>query len=263
MRFNTRLFFILWIAGVIGVASFFVLVDLNALIDFLPLPPETEVPEFTFALKLLSVIQPSVLLAIAAFVGVLLASKVGLSAPVAEAWANGGEKLSALRPQIMPGIIGALVGGVAIILAGLAARQFLPAEVTQRISQYGQFVPLPTRLLYGGMTEEIMLRWGVMTFLVWAGWRLFQKGEGSPRSAVFVAALLISSVAFAIGHLPIAFLLFPDWTPALTMFVIIGNSMFGLVAGYLYWKKGLESAIIAHAFTHLILFSASYFSAYF
>jgi membrane protease YdiL (CAAX protease family) len=76
----------------------------------------------------------------------------------------------------------------------------------------------------------------------------FQKGKASPNAAVFIFAILISSVLFAIGHLPIAYLLFPDHTIALTTFVIIGNSMFGLVAGYLYWKKGLESAMIAHAF---------------
>src|SRR6187549_99125 len=167
MRFNTRLFFILWIAGVIGVVSF-LLVDLNALLKSLPIPPETEVPDFTFTLKLLSLMQPCVLVAIATFVGVLLAPKVGLSAPLAEAIANGGERLSALRPQIIPGIIGGLVGGVAIILAGIAARQVLPTDVTQRISQFGQFLPLPTRVLYGGLTEELLLRWGVMTFLVWA-----------------------------------------------------------------------------------------------
>lgn len=262
MRFNTRLFFILWIAGLIGVASF-LLVDLNALLKSLPIPAETEVPEFTFTLKLLSLIQPSVLLAVAVFVGVLLAPKLGLSAPLAEAWANRGDKLAALRPQVMPGIVGGLVGGVAIVLAGLAARQFLPTEITQRISQFGQFLPLPTRVLYGGIAEEVLLRWGVMTFLVWGAWRLFQKGEGSPSAAIFVFSILISSLVFAIGHLPIAYMVFPDRTPALTMFVIIGNSLFGLVAGYLYWKKGLESAIIAHAFAHLILFSASYFGAYF
>jgi membrane protease YdiL (CAAX protease family) len=102
-----------------------------------------------------------------------------------------------------------------------------------------------------------------MTFLVWGAWRLFQKGKGSPNTAVFVFAILISSVIFAIGHLPIAYLLFPDHTVTLTTFVIIGNSLFGLVAGLLYWKKGLESAMIAHAITHLILFSATYFGAYF
>jgi len=262
MRFNTRLFLILWIAGVIGVASF-LLVDLNAMLHSMPFPAGTEIPDFNFTLKVLSLIQPSVLVAIAVFVGVLLAPKVGLSAPFAEALANDGDRIAALGPQVIPGIIGSLVGGAAIILVGFTSRQFLAAEITQRISQFGEFLPLPTRLLYGGFVEELLLRWGVMTFLVWGGWRLFQKGERVPTATIFVFAILISSVIFAIGHLPIAYLLFPAHTIALTMFVIIGNSMFGLVAGYLYWKKGLESAMIAHAVTHLILFSASYLGAYF
>lgn len=262
MRANTRLFLIIWIAGVIGVASF-LLVDLNALVKSLPIPPGTEVPEFTFILKLVSLIQPTVLVAVAALAGVLLAPKVGLSAPFAEALATGSEKLSALRPQIIPGIVGGLIGGGAIVLIGLVSRQFLPIEITERISQFGQFFPLTTRFLYGGLTEEVLLRWGVMTFIVWAAWRLFQKREERPGSLVFGFAVLASSLLFAVGHLPIAFMLFPDRTTALTTFVIISNSAFGLVAGYLYWKKGLESAIIAHAFTHLVLFSASYFGAYF
>jgi hypothetical protein len=58
-------------------------------------------------------------------------------------------------------------------------------------------------------------------------------------------------------------MLFPEATLALMLFVIVGNSAFGLIAGYLYWKKGLESAMLAHALTHIVLFAASYFGAYF
>src|SRR4030095_12239849 len=164
--FKTRLFIILWITGMIGVLSF-LLVDLGALIKSLPVPAETEIPEITFSLKLLSLVQPTVLLAIAVLIGVGLASKVGLAAPFAEALANRGEKLAALRPQIIPAIVGGLVGGVAIILIGLAARQFLPPAIVQRMSQFGEFVPLLTRLFYGGFTEELLLRWGVMTLIAW------------------------------------------------------------------------------------------------
>lgn len=35
---------------------------------------------------------------------------------------------------------------------------------------------------------------------------------------------------------------------ALVLFVILANSAFGLVAGYLDWKRGLESAMIARLF---------------
>jgi membrane protease YdiL (CAAX protease family) len=58
-------------------------------------------------------------------------------------------------------------------------------------------------------------------------------------------------------------LLVPQATAALIVFVVAANSLFGLIAGYLYWKKGLESAMIAHMLAHVVMLTASYFGAYF
>ncbi|CAN5334638.1 CPBP family intramembrane metalloprotease [soil metagenome] len=262
MKVQTKLFLILLTAGLLGVFSF-LLVDLSALIAILPMPAGTEIPPITPGLKILSLVQPSVILFVAVLVGVALASKVGLSSPVAEAAASGTDLVSAFKPQIVPGIIGGLTGGVAIVLVGLLWKPFLPPEVAALIAEFGKLVPLPTRLLYGGITEELLIRWGLMTFFVWAAWRLFQKGQNKPKSAHFVGAILISSVVFGIGHLPIAFLLFPQATAALIVFVVAANSFFGLIAGYLYWKNGLESAMIAHMLAHVVMLTASYFGAYF
>lgn len=261
MRFNTRLFIILWLAGMTGVLSL-LLIDLDALIAILPVPAGTEIPPIP-VLKLLSLIQPAVILSIAVLVGVVLASKVGLSSPVAEAAASGGNLVSAFKPQIVPGIVGGLVGGVSLVLIATLLKPFLSPEVLARLGEFGKILPLLTRLLYGGIIEELLLRWGLMTLLVWAAWRLFQKGQGRPKAAYFVGAILISSLLFAVGHLPVAFMLFSELTFTLTLFVIVANSAFGLIAGYLYWKKGLESAMIAHALTHVVMFTASYFGAYF
>lgn len=63
----------------------FLLVDLGALLTQLPVPAGREVPHVTPALKLLSLIQPTVLLSVAVLIGVVLAPKVGLSSPTAEA----------------------------------------------------------------------------------------------------------------------------------------------------------------------------------
>jgi hypothetical protein len=208
-------------------------------------------------------IQQAVILSVAVLVGVVLASRVGLSSPVAESAASGGDAVSALKTQIIPGIIGGLAGGISLVLIAAALKPFLPPEMLARLGEFGNILPLPTRLLYGGIIEELLLRWGLMTLLVWAVWRLFQKGREQPKPAYFVGAIMISSVVFAIGHLPVAFMLFPEPTPALTLFVIIGNSSFGLIAGYLYWKKGLESAMISHALTHVVMFAASYLGMYF
>ena len=154
MRFNTRLFVILWLAGLAGVLSF-LLVDLDALVAIVPVPAGTEIPTITPALKLLSVIQPAVILSVAVLVGVVLASKVGLSSPVAEAAASRGNLASALKPQIIPGIVGGLAGGVSLVLIASVLTPFLSPETLARLGEYGNILPLPTRLLYGGIMEEL------------------------------------------------------------------------------------------------------------
>lgn len=261
MNVKVRLFLILLATGFLGVLSL-LLVDMAGIITLLPIPSE-EIPTITPAIKLLTLVQPTLLVAICVLVGVALASSVGLASPVAEAAATRGDLVAALKPQVIPGLIGGLIGGVAVISIAAAFTPFLPPELVSLISGFGKFLPLPMRLLYGGVVEELLLRWGFMTLLVWAAWRVLQKGKDTPKPSLFIFAILLSSVVFGIGHLPVAFMLVAEPTLALVSFVIVGNSAFGLIAGYLYWKKGLESAMIAHMLAHVVMFTASYFGAYF
>lgn len=258
--FKKRLFLVLFLAGFVGVLSF-LLVDLGALIAMVPVRPGVERPIIPPALKVLSLIQPTVLVAVAVLVGVVLAPRVGLTAPVAESLAAGRSTVSALRsqigPQLIPGVVGALIGGVAILLTSAATKPFLPAETIALSEKLANVIPLPTRLLYGGVTEEVLMRWGLMTFFVWAVWRLFQRRHNRPTSVCFVAAILLSAFIFGLGHLPVAITLLGQVTVALVLFVIIANSAFGMVTGFLYWKYGLESAIVAHMLGHVVLVTAT------
>ena len=47
---------------------------------------------------------------------------------------------------------------------------------------------------------------------------------------------------FGIGHLPIVSALEVDFTLPIVPFIVLANSWFGLIAGYLYWQRGLEAA---------------------
>jgi hypothetical protein len=235
------------------------LVDLSKVLASIPLPAGTQLPSSIWVLKLLSLIQPTILLSLAVFVGIVLASKVGLSAPVAEAAAANRQLSLVFRPQVVPGLIGGLTGGAAILLIWISCKPFLPPIFVTRSLAFGNLLPLPTRLLYGGFTEELLLRWGVMTLLVWAAWRLLQRGQGKPRAIYFVSAIVISSVVFGLGHLPIAFALSSEVTSSVVFYVIAANAVFGLIAGYLYWKKGLEAAMLAHMMAHVVLVTAVYF----
>ena len=257
---NIRLFILLWCAGFIGILSF-LLVDLGALIALVP--TDGDLPPITPALKLLSVVQPGIILALAVWAGVVLAPKVGLSAPLIEAWMAGGRIIPALKPTLVAGMTGGLGGGMAIVLISTVITPFLADEAVASIAAFGKLVPFPTRLLYGGITEELLLRWGLMTLLVWGIWRVVKKQHPQAPSGCFHAAILASAVLFGVGHLPVVFLVVQDVTLPLIAFVLIANSAFGLVAGYLFWKRGLEAAILAHMTAHVVMFTASSLGLYY
>jgi hypothetical protein len=256
-----RVFLILWIAGILGILSF-LLIDLSALIAMIPMPEGQKPADLPSpaVLKIISLIQPTILVSLAVLGGVLLANPVGLHAPAAEAFAAGEPIVPKLIPQIMPAILSGIAGGIAIVLIWVIAKPYLSAEFISRAEAFNKLMPAPVRFLYGGLTEEILLRWGLLTFLVWLPWRLFQKGIGKPNASFVVAAILLSAFAFGVGHLPIASLLSGGLTFPLVAYVIAANSVFGIAAGFLYWKCGFESAMIAHMVVHVVLIAAIAFS---
>jgi hypothetical protein len=256
MTDKKRLFLILWAAGMVGVLSF-LLVDLEALIAMVPLPEDQkqEMPPW-LVIKLASVVQPGVLVTAAVLLGMWLAPKVGLHAPASEAWAEHQSFWNELRPQIVPAIIAGVFSGAAIAAMWVIAKPSMTEEFVARAEGFNKLMPAAVRFLYGGLTEEVLLRWGVMTLFVWVLGRLLGKSAERPAAWIFVVSIFTSALLFGIGHLPVASMLAGGLTPSITLYVIAANSLFGIVAGFLYWKLGLESAMIAHIFTHVVLLAA-------
>lgn len=235
-----RLGFALWFAGMVGVVS--------ALLMPLPLPEGVELPMPLWLLKLLSLLQPTVLLLLAVWAGVKLAPKVNLHAPAFEAFAQRKNPLTALRPQIAPGLAAGILGGVGLVFVSFLTPAALAGA--EEVSN----PPLAMRLLYGGITEEILVRWGLMTFLLWAARRLFGNAGEAPKAALVWCSIAFSALAFGVLHLPAAFAMAEEITGGLLAYIIGANSIFGVLFGYLFWKHGLEASMIAHALSHLVAF---------
>ncbi len=232
---------VLTIGGLLGVASLW-------FVPFEVLLPEID---FTSQLRLLSLVQPAVLTLIAVFVGQYLAPKVGLGAPLVDAVLAGGAVTAALR-RIIP--FASLAGGAsALIIVGFAA--FVSPEIGRasplgaRLSAFE--MPLLTKLLYGGITEELLTRWGLVSLFAWLGWRLSGRPE-SPKNSIFWIAIAGSALLFALGHLPLLMLITPTPQSWLVAAVLLGNAIPGILFGWLFWRKGIEAAILAHMLAHLI-----------
>jgi membrane protease YdiL (CAAX protease family) len=103
--------------------------------------------------------------------------------------------------------------------------------------------------------EEIWFRLGCMTLFAWIGTMLvrpFLSDRVEPPVPIVWIANLVAALLFAAIHLPQAHLLVGLSTPVL-VFVVLGNGLPGMIFGWLYWRRGLMAAIVAHFGFDLVL----------
>jgi len=234
-----RLGLLLWSAGLLGAVAVAATV--------LPrLAGETVLPAPLWVITIASVLQSGVLLALAVWIGVATASAVGLRAPAFEAAATRRPIMPELRPQLLPGLIAGVLGGPLLFVS----LRFLPAALAGLQERFNP--PLVARVLYGGLTEEVLLRWGLMSAFAWLAWRFLQRRQGALRPRSAWLAIAASALVFGLGHLPVALFLAGGFDPGVVLFVTGVNTVFGFLFGFLYWRWGLEAAMIAHGLSHAV-----------
>ena len=244
-----RLGLALWGLGMLGVVvlTFTVVpVMLAQMPQPLPIPAEVAIAA--------SLAQSAVLLALMVWIGTVASPRVGLSAPTSAALVAGDTVAAAAawRRQLLPGLLVGVASGVLIVAATAIAPAALRA--VEETLQLG----LAARVLYGGITEELLLRWGVMTGLAWLAWRFVQGGRGVATSGTIVGANAIAALLFGAGHLPAVAALGVPLSTDVIAFIVAANAIPGFLFGELYWKRGLEAAMLAHAVAHVVLVSAGW-----
>lgn len=240
----------LFIAGAAGVVT--LIPTASALVarqlEQIPNPPPLPLPVITA----LSLVQPTLLLAGAVAIGAAFAHRLGLRSHIVEKAVANQPLLPALRADLP---IAATLGGLGfgmILILDLAFRPLLGAagQALSQVQQHTTIWGVLSALLYGGITEELLLRWGLMTLLVWIGWRLVQRSQGLPRPAIVWSAIVLAAVLFGLGHLPATSMLVP-LTPLIVTRAILLNGVLGVLFGWLYWQRSLEAGMMAHAAFHV------------
>ncbi len=243
-RSKIKLAVLLLLLGFIGVASL--------LATEIPMSPEIEELMKSsnlsiMQIKLLSLVNPSLLLLISVAVGVSVYQQAGLRASILE-------KVAGFRNITIDGK-GIIIHGVLFgVLAGAAMAIISLVSVPHLVSKHPELAESPdtsfvTAILYGGITEEILLRFGLMSFVSWLCYELFK----ATASWVYWLAIVLSSLVFGLGHLPIVFSSVQSPGLFLVSYIVLINSVGGVFFGYAYWKKGLECAMLAHIFTHVVI----------
>jgi len=196
--------------------------------------------------------QMSISMIILVFFGLKISKKIGLNTtPLIDKKTKLKE---ILKPSIKGGILAAiliiLITNIEIILKG----GFMATLEEQVITLPPFWQPLLASF-YGGITEELIMRLFALSFyafIIIAIIKIFKKRKWEAGSKVIWTAIILSSILFGIGHLG-AVASTTTLTVYLILQTIILNAIGGIIFGWLFWKKGLESAMIAHFSADIIL----------
>lgn len=102
------------------------------------------------------------------------------------------------------------------------------------------------RLAMGGVAEEVMFRWGVMSVVAWVA---ISVGGLPPVSGMWTA-IVAAGLLFGVGHLPGVAAAGVRITRIIVAAAVVLNTVVALAFGWLFWQYGLLAAIVAHALVH-------------
>lgn len=254
-KFNWKVFFVLWLAAiwaVIALIPYSLALTAEATASrALPIPLPV--------LLVIQVAQNAVILGIALAAGLFFAYRIGLGAPILEGFFAHEKIADRIKAIIVPSVVLGVLGALAIIALDL----FVFSPLVR--GQPGGLAPSANAStlnpaawrgflasFYGGIDEEILLRLFVLSLLAFLGKFVSHTPDGRPTLAVLWIANILAAILFGLGHLPATAALVPI-TPLIVVRAVVLNGLVGVVCGYLYFTRGLESAMLSHFSADLVL----------
>ncbi len=237
-----RTFWILWVAGVVStlLALPYVFTLQHDVLVQVSLP--------LTHIVLLAVVQAGVALTFALFFGLKLAKRVGI--PVLElfgTWRGVREHIRRVASYAVPWGVAV---GLGIIFLDMFFASSMPTirEVAESIALWKALLVAP----YGGIVEEILLRLFVVSLFAWLFGLVTKTKDVYKNTGIMWSAIILASILFGLGHLP-ATASIVTITPLVVLRAVLLNGVGGVVFGWLFWKRGLEYAMVAHFTTDIVL----------
>jgi hypothetical protein len=194
-----------------------------------------------------------------AAIGLFLAARIGLGLPFVEGWVKKEPTRSRFRRVL---IVSVLVGVVtSLVILGLDIFAFGP-PLAAELRRLG--IVLPATIsppawqgllasFSAGVNEEVTFRLFGVTLLAWIGSLVSRDNEGRPRPAVLWIAIVVIAVAFGLAHLPATAAVGLPLDVLVVTRAVVLNGIGGIAFGWLYWRRGLESAMVGHFSADIIL----------
>ncbi|WP_115712317.1 CPBP family glutamic-type intramembrane protease [Legionella sainthelensi] len=240
MTLNWPLIIVLFCLSIPGVT-----IAIKRLIYFL-LPDNSE--ELKNRISRFAILQTLFMVLILSIAGAVLSPTTGLRAPELEALLQGTAGVGVLLPVLLPAIWYAFFGLLIFCVLYYGVMKRVIDKKSLEIMEKIHFtLGVDGCVLYGGVVEEIIARWGLMNLTLFFG-LLFNKDYVTLATWI---SIFISGLIFALGQLP-AYVAAGCTSSRRFLYSFIVLSIYqSFLFGYVFWKYGLITVILAHMLFHL------------
>jgi hypothetical protein len=222
-----------------------VYIAMTRLIYFL-LPNNTE--ELKKRMSRFAVAQTLVMVLVMSFAGSVLSLRTGLNAPLLEALIQGNSVLSSFQSILLPSILYSLLG--LVIFLGLyygIVESIIDPHSFQVMGKLRSALGVDGCVLYGGIVEEVITRWGLMNLIVF-----FALLFGIPNNSIIIwIAIVVSGFVFGVGQVPVYLAAGCLSSRRLIYSILLLCVCQSVLFGFIFWQYGLISSIIAHMLFHI------------
>ncbi len=191
-------------------------------------------------LHIVTAVQTAGQIMLMGFLGYILAEKTGLL-----------KSFKISKSGLIPTVVLTVIGSIIFIALEYGVFANLIPEVASSYEAKPTIAYMVSCLTYGGVLEEIMMRWFLMSLLIFIIWKLFFKKEQSAPKGVMIGVNIVVALLFAAGHLPTTAMTM-GITPLILVRCFSLNSLAGLICGHLYTKHGIQYAMLSHAGFHIL-----------
>jgi membrane protease YdiL (CAAX protease family) len=185
------------------------------------------------------------------WIGLKLTERTGLTLPLIQTWIVEKKKPVMDQQALKFALIGGAIGSFFMILTDL----FLFQPHMPKLGNGEGVVWWKATLagvLYGGIVEEVLMRLFLMALIVWLLSFIFKKYRETIPSSFYWIGIILAALLFSAGHLPATEVLYGELNTLIIARSFILNGVLAVFFGYLFWKKGLEYAMIAHMMLHVV-----------
>lgn len=252
--FNWKLFLMVW---AISIISWFLVLPFTIVMIGDALSEMGSLSSFVLS----TLISNLVILGATALLGLFAARKIGLGLPLVAGWLNKNFHRGVLIRTLRIALLTGFLTGVLLILIdvviftpylesaiGVSNANILNPDLDRASPWYGFMAAISA-----GVTEEVIFRLFGVSVIAWLGGLIFKYAIGRPKPFVFWFAILVMSFIFGLAHLQTPALVGWELSSAAVIRALALNAIGGLVYGWMYWRHGLESAIVTHFSTDLVL----------